>query len=1080
MATYLQGITGYVPQIQPFQPDLNFYKGVMDVKESQYKAGYDKISNMYGQLLNSELTRDVNNERRAKFFEQITGDIEKMAGVDLSLEQNVDAAYQIFQPLIDDKNIIKDMAWTKTYNREYQRSESFRNCVDEKKCGGKWWEDGVRALQYQKMDFAKASDEEALGMINPKYTPYVNVTEKATKLAKEMGFNVQSVTWSPDGKYIVTTKNGPAMTMSLNNYFNSIFANDPQIQEVYKTKAYLQRKDYAYSAAEEHGSVEAAEQVYLRNALEGIQKQQEELKRLAQDEADQINLKMGITQDKVDKGEVDPDDPDDVIAKAYQQLLEENGAINSVIDQHDNTLSLIDKSTLLGADIETLRWRVDQAVAGTLLNNELYNAAESYAMLNMEQKIEADPYAKASFENSLAMGRMAMQHEYNKMMVDYKVAAGLVEDSYGFGGGKGSGKISKQDYLAGRYGNILNQQATSFGNNNPTSYRPVDALPGSTAEKNLYESDITESNIYAQGTDQISQDYLGGVYEELTGIMRTKPGSKEAKLAANTLTNIIGQDNIKFAMDHGILDKNFNILDKVQFSQFVENNRDKLMAATDKGYTENFMYLYNMNDQNNLKKKVDFDNAKLAYDQLSQLETIYENKNKQFASEIKNTFMSNITDAPKDSWLNKAGRFAEKWGWFIPNPFMAGIAINKGIKALTGNNDKYTTDIVSDAIYNNITGPNIKDKKLFINELFEKDGYTLKSKDQFINDTFSTYKQNTNWLKSRLNTAGNESVGSRILEGTLGSAIGGWRNIIDILHVSDKEVNNYLGRVYDDMAKQYKQEYASGRLAAYNQGTHTYKQPLESIVDGADFTNPVFGDFVSIMNNYHDVQDDENVKIMRGLGVTGADFTKANKQDKLALDLYHYLSTDMMNTTFTFNDKERPIVRMINQGVAANNPNMTAYTFQVNQDYLNANKGSDKKPGGLASLFNSDGSLKKNADTFTIYIPKDKANNSFIAKTQKGPWQTLYDETGAVNIKLKNVADINIKRQGNIPVYSINWQIFNVNTGKYETLEMTEGMYNEGTDMDSWLRNIYNESTYTNLLYANLASEIEYKNKKKS
>ena len=95
MATYIQGVTDYIPQIQPFKPDLNFYQGVLETKQAQYQAGYDKISNMYGTLLNSELSRGDNIERRDEFFNKIQSNIQKISSLDLSRSENVNAASNI-------------------------------------------------------------------------------------------------------------------------------------------------------------------------------------------------------------------------------------------------------------------------------------------------------------------------------------------------------------------------------------------------------------------------------------------------------------------------------------------------------------------------------------------------------------------------------------------------------------------------------------------------------------------------------------------------------------------------------------------------------------------------------------------------------------------------------------------------------------------------------------------------------------------------------------------------------------------------------------------------------------------------
>ena len=68
MSQYIQGVVDYVPMIQPFQPDLNFFQNVLQLKESQYKAGYDKLSSLYGTLLNSPISREDNIELRNTFF----------------------------------------------------------------------------------------------------------------------------------------------------------------------------------------------------------------------------------------------------------------------------------------------------------------------------------------------------------------------------------------------------------------------------------------------------------------------------------------------------------------------------------------------------------------------------------------------------------------------------------------------------------------------------------------------------------------------------------------------------------------------------------------------------------------------------------------------------------------------------------------------------------------------------------------------------------------------------------------------------------------------------------------------------
>ena len=136
MSTYIQGVTDFIPQIQEFQPDFNFYAKSLQMSQSKYDANHDRLSNLYGSLLNSPMLREKNIEERDAFFKVIDQDIQRMASLDLSKQQNVDAASSVFNQMLDNKNIVKDMVWTKNWQKEHQRADGFRNCVDSEKCGG--------------------------------------------------------------------------------------------------------------------------------------------------------------------------------------------------------------------------------------------------------------------------------------------------------------------------------------------------------------------------------------------------------------------------------------------------------------------------------------------------------------------------------------------------------------------------------------------------------------------------------------------------------------------------------------------------------------------------------------------------------------------------------------------------------------------------------------------------------------------------------------------------------------------------------------------------------------------------------
>ena len=64
----------------------------------------------------------------------------------------------------------------------------------------------------------------------------------------------------------IKNKNGQLLVEPLANLFEAQLSADPAVQKVYKTQAYVNRKDFAYGEAEKHGGVKEAEMFYLEDA----------------------------------------------------------------------------------------------------------------------------------------------------------------------------------------------------------------------------------------------------------------------------------------------------------------------------------------------------------------------------------------------------------------------------------------------------------------------------------------------------------------------------------------------------------------------------------------------------------------------------------------------------------------------------------------------------------------------------------------------------------------------------------------------------------------------------------------------
>lgn len=400
MATYIPNVTDYVPQIQPFKPDYNFYGNILQTKQSQFDTNHKQLSGVYSTLLNSPMSRDQNLIRRDNFFKAIDQDIKKISGMDLSLEENVNAANKVFTSFYNDPNMVNDMVKTKKWMSEIERGNNYRNCVDPSKCGGQFWEVGLQALQYKHEDFRKASDDEALRMDMGRYVPYQNFTDQAFKAAKDAGFTIKTDT--VNGGYIVTTKNGQQLTPQLHDYFMAKFGDDPKMIDVFKTQAYVQRKNYITSRASQLGNEDAAENEYITSIVNSVPQKQRQAKKDADEKHDAVENRLKVLSDRIKSEGASPDDE---IVKSFQDLQEQYQITTKNKTLQENASNQIQTSQNI-KDPSQYKDRIDDIVAYAMLQQHSMVTAENYAMRDQEVSIKADPYTLASHEASLDLRNM--------------------------------------------------------------------------------------------------------------------------------------------------------------------------------------------------------------------------------------------------------------------------------------------------------------------------------------------------------------------------------------------------------------------------------------------------------------------------------------------------------------------------------------------------------------------------------------------------------------------------------------------------------------------------------------------------
>ena len=416
MSTYISGVTDFIPQFQPFQPDLNFYATALQTKQNQYDTNYKALNNVYGQYFYADLTHGDNLKKKDELIKAIDFNLKRVSGLDLSLEQNVDQATQVFKPFYQDKHLMKDMAWTKNINNEKAYGAGLKNNRDEKQ-RAQYWDDGLKFLQYKTEEFKEASLEETMNMGNASYTPYVNVIEKAQKIAKDAGFHVESVDSSPDGKWMITTTNGKQILPALSHLLEAQLGSDPSVIDVYKTQAYVNRKDYAYSnAAQFAGDKNAAEMSYLTESYTMLKKENDERKKQLEENSKVYDAKAKAVEQAKEGDAATPD------TESYLERLNQARSVNSTVlaNTDANVTALATKTGTMTTstgftnpygDIESLRYKVDNAMASRLMQKDLSEAADIFVSLNSKQKVDANPFAVQEIAHNYRMQETALRNQ---------------------------------------------------------------------------------------------------------------------------------------------------------------------------------------------------------------------------------------------------------------------------------------------------------------------------------------------------------------------------------------------------------------------------------------------------------------------------------------------------------------------------------------------------------------------------------------------------------------------------------------------------------------------------------------------
>ena len=409
MATYIPGIESYIPDYTPFQPDFKLTSMLMEKRQDRYDTNHKQLSDLYGSVVYADLSREDTKQQRDYFAQQLTSQIKKISGTDLSLQQNVDAASGVFKPFLENKLIQEDIYRTSLYRSEMNKAQFFAQSSDPNQ-NDKFNELNLQALQFQMEDFVNASPEEAVNLARPEYVPSANLYKEALAYLKESGIEASDFTFTKDNKFIITQKNGALIEDVAFDRVRRAISKNPRIQRSYATQSYAKARMFAQKGVEagKYATLNEGKTAWAESIISDINNKAALAEALLKGDVTKAKKLAETHQEYIaSKGE-------GVAAPAeFQTMLQAKREAEEAEEKLNEVRDVIQISSgELTSDQEATLSKAYSMLMNWSMGDDLRAAAKSYSMQGASREIKINGYQRDVESHKLAMIKQKDQQAF--------------------------------------------------------------------------------------------------------------------------------------------------------------------------------------------------------------------------------------------------------------------------------------------------------------------------------------------------------------------------------------------------------------------------------------------------------------------------------------------------------------------------------------------------------------------------------------------------------------------------------------------------------------------------------------------
>ena len=339
--------------------------------------------------------------------------------MDLSLQQNADNARSVFAPFYQDDLTVKDIVFTSKYRDEMAYANRLLDSTDPK-MHERYWETGVRGMQYRMDDFINGSEQKALQAQLPKYIGDADLFELATEYLESMDpplkMKINHYGENEDGTantdWIITEQNGRLITGAALQAVQSALLDNPTVQRAYQEDAFVKSRDFAAQGmqAGQFTSIDQGQEAWAQETIARInelntpeiQEATKELKKIQ-------NANVNWTNYQENNGIVPGSDLEEAMVE--QQSAAE--AMQAALDAKVNiqTLANTPSKSLQGTLNKAYNLLMNYNISG-----DLKKAAVNFSARDQEYTMEANDFALKEKQYKYDMAKIRANAENDMLL----------------------------------------------------------------------------------------------------------------------------------------------------------------------------------------------------------------------------------------------------------------------------------------------------------------------------------------------------------------------------------------------------------------------------------------------------------------------------------------------------------------------------------------------------------------------------------------------------------------------------------------------------------------------------------------